>query len=218
MNFDEIAELWQQSAPEENQVIEVLARRASRWGRLLEYAEYAMTGLFVLAVAIAFLLAPAPRFLLVGGVAIFVAAWVGHKRHLLSQIERALDTSGREAFIASAVASVEASLKQSMLSTIGLLPAVLLGGLLKYTFGGGTIAGYFETLPERIAGTAQQALPVILLFALFLYLLRSTFRLRSELARLRLLAHEYARESDLDRSESLGLGLGSGLSPSQSTT
>jgi hypothetical protein len=217
-DFDNIAALWQQSSDSEAQAIQGLARRASREGILLEYAEYGLGVLCILAIAVAVMLTPAPAFLLVGGAAILTVAWAARKRHLLGQIERALDTSGREAFIASAIASAEASLTRSTLGTLTLLPAVLLGGLVKYTFSGGTIISYFESLPDRLAGTMQQALPAMLLLALFLYLIRTNFRLRAQLTALRALAREYALESELERIDRGGANILHGFSPSPSGT
>lgn len=195
---DELALLWAEVAePEEERLVETLARRASWRGRLLQYAD--LGGAIALAGGVAVVvLKEGGELTAVSGLLLILAlAWQTWKRSTLWDVE--LGAAGnRELFLADAERAALARLKRTELSMIVLLPVSLAAMWFALALFGDA-DGFAGAIGEAIARPRQTTLFIAIVAALFAHLFIARRRLRAELRRIAELAGLYGEASRLDR-------------------
>lgn len=193
--LQELAELWCEPDAAEAEKLQVLARRARRRGRWLGYADWALA--FVLVGGSLFALVAAPGPLTTGAAFLLLVTtvWLTWQRRRLRQMASTLDTADRQAFIESSVRSARANLRRVTLTVIALPPLVIFALLTKMAARRG---GYVDDPGRVLLDWAQSPRGMISLaiFASLIALsLRSIFRIRNELRRLRKLRRAYEEEN-----------------------
>jgi hypothetical protein len=195
---DELALLWAEVAePEEERLVETLARRASWRGRLLQYAD--LGGAIALAGGVAVVvLKEGGELTAVSGLLLILAlAWQTWKRSTLWDVE--LSAAGnRELFLADAEKAAAARLKRTELSILLLLPVSLAAMWFALALFGGADS-FAGALGEAMARSRQTAIFIGIVAALFAHLFIARGRLRAELRRIAELARLYGEAARLDR-------------------
>lgn len=195
--LQEFAGLWQEPDPPELARFEELARRARRQGRLLGYADIALTLLLVAPLVTVFM-KPHPVMIAVAVPLLIATVWLFWARRRLRQMTATLNTSDPAAFLESSVGNATANLRQVTL-TIMLMPVFATVAVLFK--GSQRSGGRFDHLIEGVWTWASSArglialAAVVLLFAAFV---RSRKRLREELRRLERLRLDYEEERRRD--------------------
>jgi len=197
---EDFAHLWKTEPTEqEREAFRIMGRRASRRARLLEQADRVLAGLLVLALLIAVSTAPRPATLAIGALIVIAIGWSRRRRQLLGQTSLIARAGDPQAFIRLASEDVRGALQRSTLGLGLLLPSVLLGALLRFSYGhDGDLAGFWNAVATSATKWPWGPMLLIWLLLFTLLLARGNFVLRRELRRLRGLERDYRREDERD--------------------
>jgi len=200
MDFDDIADLWQQEpSADESRAFEQLARRASRKARLMQFAEVGLGAVLIACVLIALSLDAAPATVAIGALIVLAVSWSAWSRNFAAEVRRIVHTSDRERLLDRAVESARRRLRHSTIGIVLLPPGFVLGVLLKYSAGAqGDLRGFLTRFFASLSTGWGLASLLLVLLALA-YFLRGNQRLRRDLARLQQLQRGYREEARLDR-------------------
>ncbi|HEY5722171.1 MAG TPA: hypothetical protein VIT45_07600 [Allosphingosinicella sp.] len=188
----EFAELWQsEPTAEERAEFDAAAARVRRHGKLLAFTDVAFALVIVTGMILGFLLQPGTYSAIIAGLLIVATVWLSLKRRNVRNMARTLDTTDREAFIASSIRNVNASLRRILLS-LWFLP---LGGLLAVLFKlNMRSGGHLEHPLAALAAWAVSTRGVIGLTGvaiIMFFLLRAHRRCRAEIGELENLRKAY---------------------------
>lgn len=197
--FDDIAALWKQEPDaEERRTFEALARRTGWRARLLRYLDIGLALFVLIGVLLALLWDRGPATVALVLLCIVAIVWSNWKRHKLRQVALALDTSNREAFVATAMESVRARLRSSSMWIVLLLPSVALGlALIAAATKPPTLGWFLGDVVRRFTSPSGVAWAVFLAL-LIIYFGMVNLRLRRELERLKSLENQYREEAARD--------------------
>ena len=195
----EFADLWQQEpTAEERAHFEEAAGRVRRQGRLLAFADVAFALVIVVGMILGFFLQPGTYSAIIAGLFIVATVWLSLQRRKVRNMARTLDTTDRQAFIASSIRNANASLRRVWLSLCFLPTFVLLAVLFKLNMRSG---GHLEHPLTALASWAFSMRGVIILAGLVIIsgiLIRAWRKCRAELRRLRELEGAYQRATTQD--------------------
>lgn len=200
MDFDDIADLWQQEpSADESRAFEQLARQASRKARLMQYAEIGLGAVLIACVLIALSLDAAPATVAIGALIVLAVSWSAWSRNFAAEVRRIVDASDRERLLETAVESAAKRLRHSTLGIALLPPGFLLGVLLKYSASTqGNLHGFGSNFLSSLS-SGWGLISLLLVLLALAWFLRGNLRLRRDLARLRELQQGYREEARLDR-------------------
>jgi hypothetical protein len=203
-DMDEFAALWQEGPePEEREQMDALARAARRQGRLLAYGDIAWFVLLVGGSLFAALMAPGPVTTAFALVLLVATVWLTWKRRIIRQMSRTLDTTDRQAFLASSVRNARADLRRVTLSMIVFPLLVPVALLMKVAFRtGADISQPLEILGNWVQST-RGVVTLILLSLVLAWTERSRRRIKRELRRIEELKKAYAEEAQAEESPQL---------------
>jgi hypothetical protein len=194
--LQQLADLWQQPDSAEAEKFQAMARRARRRGRWLGYADWALAILIVGGSLFALIASPGPLFTVAALLLLVATIFLTWQRRKLRQMASTLDTTDRQAFIASSVRSARANLRRVTLSALALPPLVVAALLAKMG-----MRGNVSDPGQILLAWAQSPRGMISLaiFGMILALqMRSILRIRSELRRLDSLRRAYEDERRAD--------------------
>ncbi|SMF70848.1 hypothetical protein [Allosphingosinicella indica] len=203
-DFDEFAALWtddEQSGAEDRAIVERLAARTSWRASAVEYLEWGLAALLMIAIAAAILVEGRPAALIVGACLAGAILWSSWRRHKLRQVARDLAFGDRPSMLETAIRAARADLRRSNLGVGLILPGFMLGALLQHIAKSGGIAGFGEALIASMLRGGPPLAGYVVLGAVIAWLIRSNRQLRTSLRRLEDLLAEYREEERLDRDE-----------------
>jgi hypothetical protein len=197
--FEALAHLWQQEPDAaERAHFEAAARKVRRQARFLAFADIALAGIIVTAMILGFLLEPGAESAIIAGLLIVATVWLSLKRRAVRQMSRTLDTTDRQAFIASSVRNATASVRRIVLSLCFLPVGALLAVLFKLNLRAG---GHLEHPLSALAAWAVSTRGVVGLSGMAIiiaFLIRAWRKCRAELRRLEALKSAYQSDAKLD--------------------
>ena len=201
-DLERLARVWQEEPPkEEIASMEQSAMRARRRGRAAQWLDAASAGAVAIVVIVLVSISPTLETLLAGGGALVVLLLSQRRQRQLRAIELRSLTGSTEEMLAQSTARTRAALKRNWFSLIGMGPATLLGWLVALYASRRSLRSIFE---GPIEVTRFNALVLLLLVAVFIYLATSIRRDRKELRRLQALRLTYRREKDSSHGEAEG--------------
>lgn len=198
----EFAELWQsEPTAEERAQFEAAAARVRRHGKFLAFADVALAAVIVAGMILGFYLQPGTYSAIIAGLLIVATIWLSLQRRKVRNMARTLDTTDRQAFLASSIRNANSSLRRILLS-LGFLPlGALLAVLFKLNMRSG---GHLDHPLTALANWAVSTRGMIGLTGLAIiigFLLRGLRKCRSEIRRLRELENAYRRDTSMDDAE-----------------
>jgi hypothetical protein len=195
----EFAELWQsEPTAEERAEFEAAAGRVRRHGRLLAFADIAFASVIVVGMILGFFLQPGTYSAIIAGLLIVATIWLSLQRRKVRHMARTLDTTDRQAFIASSIRNANASLRRIILS-LGFLPTgMLLAVLFKLNMRSGGHLEHPLAALAKWAGSTRGVIVIGVLALLTAFLIRAWRKCRAELRRLRELQGAYQRATTQD--------------------
>jgi hypothetical protein len=200
-SFDEFADLWQEHDPQEG--FEGLARKARRQAKLQAYVDAAFALLILGGIGAGAFLKPNIPSAIFALSSLALTAWVSLKRRQIRQMTRTIDTSGREAFVASSLRVSKANLRRVTITLAAFPPTMLIAILFRVSLKN---AGHFTHPLGAIAAWASSPrgiIVLILLAALAAWMERSRRRAQGEVRRLEALQADYAEEERREASDAL---------------
>jgi hypothetical protein len=197
-DLKDLAELWQQPDAAAKEQFQAAARKVRRQARFLGYTDFALGAVIVLGMILGFVLEPQPLSAVIAMLVIVATLWFSWKRWTLRQMSRTLDTSDRQAFIASSIRNTNATLRRLTLSLYFFPVLALLAVISKLSSRqGGHLAHPLDTLANW--AVSPRGLIVIAVVAIIVaFLVRARRKCRAELYQLEALSLDYHEEARLD--------------------
>lgn len=201
-DLQHLADLWRESNPADQAMLDAMARKARRQGRLLAYADLALFGLIAGGTFFAVALEPSPVTAGIAVVMLLSTIYIMWKRRTIRQMSPSLDTADRRSFLASSVKIASANVRRITLSLTFLPVGIALASMFKIAMRSG---GHIEHPVERFiawGGSTRGILTVSIGLLFVIYTYRSRLRAKAELARLRELQKAYEDETVRDGEDS----------------
>jgi hypothetical protein len=200
--FEDFVALWNEPEVAEQEAFEAVARRARFHGRLLAYTDVALVVIIVGISVAGALLKPSGLMLAISFVMAVTSIVLTWKRRKIRQMTKTLDTSDRNAFLASSLQNVRADLRRLTLSLIAFPLCLPVAILFKVAWRhGGHLAHPLAELAHWATSTRGMiTLPIFVLLGAAT--VRARLKVKAELRRLNALEAAYRDEAERDMRDS----------------
>jgi hypothetical protein len=202
-DLQKLADLWTEPDAGEQAGFEAMARKARLRGRIFAWLNFAAVAVTVGGVALGVFMKPGAVTMVAAIALITTTVIVLGKRRQIKQMTRTLETAGRQAFIETSISNATANLRRTRLS-LAFFPV---GAVIALTYKMSVRAGGHSELMLAAfldwAPSPRGIITFVILLLLFVWGVRTAWRIKRELRRLEELRAAYAEEAEYEGAEAI---------------